>query len=192
VEIGVWNGRHAEEMIKAAQVHSSNVEYFGFDLFETIDPDLVDCKVPSSEATVRARLEGTGAKIHLWKGDTELTLPVFVNTRPYVDFVFIDGGHSVETIASDWENIKKVMGDHTVVLFDDYWNIESAGCKTVIDALDREKYNVEVLPAVDMFEKDWGTLEIRFAKVQSRGAVCSPKTVMNQPRRTVTAELAKV
>ena len=26
-----------------------------------------------------------------------------------IDFIFVDGGHSVKTILSDWENVKKIM-----------------------------------------------------------------------------------
>ena len=79
-------------------------------------------------------------------GNTRKTLPKFKPERP-IDFVFIDGGHSVETIQSDWENVEKLMHENTVVIFDDYYDdTEKVGCKTIVDSLD-EKYSVEKISA---------------------------------------------
>ena len=173
MEIGVWNGFHALQMIKAAQEASpfARIKYFGFDLFENfnITNKLNGTKIPSSLAVIENKLKKTGAEINLYKGYTQDTLWAF----PYIytdqmDFIFIDGGHSRKTIATDWFNIQELMDDKTIVIFDDYWNRIGAGCKTLIDNLDRDKFNVEILPVVDKFKKDWGVLEIRFVKVQRR------------------------
>jgi hypothetical protein len=48
---------------------------------------------------------------------------------------------------------------------DDYWNDETAGCKTLIDGLDRQRYQVEHLLPVDRFLREWGTQEISMVKV---------------------------
>jgi hypothetical protein len=45
--------------------------------------------------------QGPGAKIFLFKGDTREVLPKVVNTLPMMDFIFIDSGHSLETIEND-------------------------------------------------------------------------------------------
>jgi len=172
MEIGVWNGFHALQMIKAAQEASpfARIKYFGFDLFEDFNiTKLNGSKIPSSLAIIENKLKKTGAEINLYKGYTQDTLWAF----PYIytdrmDFIFIDGGHSRKTIMSDWLNIQELMDDKTIVIFDDYWNRTGAGCKTLIDNLNRDYWDVEILPVVDKFKKDWGVLEIRFVKIQRR------------------------
>jgi hypothetical protein len=41
---------------------------------------------------------------------------------PKMDLVFIDGGHSTETVATDWENVKDLLHEKSIVFFDDYPN----------------------------------------------------------------------
>ena len=123
-------------------------------------------KIPPALEVVRGKLEKTNAEIHLYKGYTEDTLPKVVNELPKADFVFIDGGHSIETIENDWKYVQEVMDEKTIVIFDDYWNREDAGCKKVIEGIDRTKFEVEILPIQDKFEKEWGILEINFVKVK--------------------------
>lgn len=170
LEIGVWNGKRALEMISEAQKQSSEVSYYGFDLFENLGEEKYHnelSKRPPSEESVRTLLEKTGARIFLFKGNTLESLPGAVPSLPTMDFIFIDGGHSIETIASDWMHIQKLVGNHTIVIFDDYWhNRVDAGCKTVVDAIDRSQYRVEILPEIDVFNNaDFGRLEISFAKI---------------------------
>lgn len=89
------------------------------------------------------------------------------------DFVFIDGGHSIETVASDWNSVKDFMGDKTVVVFDDYYphlspGISGMGCREIVGRLDRDLYSMQKLEPIDTFMKGWGTLEIQFVKVTKR------------------------
>ena len=37
LEIGVYTGRRAQEMIEAAKVFNKKIEYYGFDLFELMN-----------------------------------------------------------------------------------------------------------------------------------------------------------
>lgn len=80
----------------------------------------------------------------------------------------LTGGHSVETIRNDWQNVQKVMDKHTIVIFDDYWNIENAGRRWIVESLDKRKFKVEVLPPKDKFKKEWGVLGINLVKVMKR------------------------
>jgi len=173
MEIGVWNGFHALQMIKAAKEASpfTRIKYFGFDLFESIDANVAKesrTKIPSSLTVIKNKLEKTGAEIKLYKGYTKDTLRVFKYLHNEIDFIFIDGGHSLDVIYGDWLNIQPLINKNTIVIFDDYWNRIDAGCKTLIDSLDLDYWDVEILPTVDKFKKDWGVLEIRFVKVQRR------------------------
>ena len=82
----------------------------------------------------------------------------------------MDGGHSVETISSDWLCVQQLMHRNTTVIFDDYWNREGAGAKPVLDNIDKKRFNVDILPVRDRFEKESEILEIRLARVRLRSA----------------------
>jgi len=86
---------------------------------------------------------------------------------PIMDFIFIDGGHSTETIQSDWENLQKVISKDTVILFDDYYekiDTKNIGCNTVIKKIqDSSKYSIELLDPVDHLREN--NLFIRIVKV---------------------------
>ncbi len=182
LEIGVYNGVHARQMIETAGIFHPmhRIEYFGFDLFERLTSDDLDrefSKKPPAAADVARRLEETGAQVRLFVGYTSETLPTFVQEArragTTIDFAFIDGGHSVETIATDWGHVRELMTANTVVLFDDYYtntepDVAGLGCQHLVDGLDRQRYEVEVLAPEDRFEKAWGTLKVRMARVTLR------------------------
>jgi len=172
MEIGVCHGEGAEMMIKEALKHRDDVKYYGFDLFEDITQEHIQKEdrnpenfgIPQSEAKIQKKLGGLGAKIYLFKGDTKEILPK--TKLPKMDLIFIDGGHSLETIESDWNNCKKLMHKKTVVIFDDYWNREDLGCKPLIDGLKgSKKYNVEILEPRDESREEWGIMTIKLVKV---------------------------
>lgn len=172
MEIGTWNGRQAERMIGEAAKHhgAGEVEYYGFDLFDLQDDDMFEkelAKRARPMAEVEERLEKTGARIRLFKGNTISTLPEIVPSLPKMDLIYIDGGHSLETIESDWRNVKKLMHERMVVVFDDYWEgRDDAGCKAIVEAIDKQEYDVKVLDHCDSFEN--GALRIHFVEVRKR------------------------
>jgi hypothetical protein len=178
VEIGVHNGLHAVQMIETAALRHpvSTVEYFGFDLFEELTDTLLRAefsKRPPAAQYVLDRLKQTGANIRLFQGDTRTTLrPAFAEIG-VPDFVFIDGGHSVASVTSDWNAVRSAIGPNTTVVFDDYYvdagpELEGVGCQTVIDALDPEEYEVEQLSPVDKFTENWGTRLVAMVRVRRR------------------------
>jgi predicted O-methyltransferase YrrM len=172
MEIGTWNGNRAKKMIEIAMKHHQPREifYFGFDLFEEMTNELYQkeiSKIPPSKQTVYDALHTTGANIQLFKGYTADTLPRSIKDLPKMDFVFIDGGHALETIRNDWKYTQQVMGEDTVVIFDDYWNDRmDGGAKPIVDAIDQQLFNVTILPRLDSFNNpDHGVLNIQFAKI---------------------------
>lgn len=170
VEVGTWNGKRAVKMIECAQKYN-DVTYYGFDLFEDLTQDKYIeelSKKPPTMDEVLELLNATGAVIKLYKGDTIETLKTASDQLINVDFVYIDGGHSVETIQNDWNSVEKLMHNETMVIFDDYWrNRTDGGCKTVVDAIDKKKYKVEILPEINVFDnKDFGRLDISYARVE--------------------------
>jgi hypothetical protein len=165
-------------MIQTALVshNREDVRYYGFDLFEDLDEDMLRqeaSKRPLSLSAVQRKLESTGANIRLYKGNTKTSLPRHTGEIGEVDFIFVDGGHSEETIESDWSHVKELMGQDTIVVFDDYYvdkspEMEGFGCNAVVDGLDREIYEVEIMKPMDVFTKDWGELKIKMARISRR------------------------
>ena len=111
-------------------------------------------------------------------GDYKDTLSKFIEESKggnQIDLVFIDGGHSIETITSDWNCVKRIMNYKTVVIFDDYYNntepeLEGLGCQSIIKNLDENVYDIEILEPEDNFEKQWGTLRVNLVKVRLKRA----------------------
>lgn len=176
MEIGVYKGIRSLDMIQGAieaGAKPEEVKYYGFDLFkEGMTKELFEnemAKMPLSEKEITDKLSPTGACIYLFQGNTKTTLPVFVKVAHrneiFPDFIFIDGGHSVETVTSDWENVRKIMHHGTIVLFDDYFLNAShshLGCRCVVDKLlfENDGYQIELLG-----NDDYQGLKIKMAKV---------------------------
>jgi predicted O-methyltransferase YrrM len=178
VEIGVWHGAAAMLMLRRARRYQSVVDYWGFDLFEEATPEVLEREAcaaiaasqnpPPPIEVARQRLEQFGATVHLIQGDSTVTVP---QTRvPPADLIFIDGGHSYETVCSDWENVQRFVHDRTVVIFDDYTNqygVEHGyGIKRLVDELDRERWEVRLLMPIDRYRRPDGVLESQFARVR--------------------------
>jgi hypothetical protein len=164
MEIGVWMGDTAVKMINTAKaLHPAGtlIKYYGFDLFEDItDDEIITEHSKSTKAEyskVYEKLNRTGADIYLYRGYTRLTLPeaaLTFNAEEFVDFIFIDGGHSIETIASDWGYVQSFVGPDTIVIFDDYfYDRNDLGCKNLIDNLDQKEWKYSLLNPIDHFPK---------------------------------------
>lgn len=143
LEIGTWNGARALELLQAAP----GAKYYGFDLFEEAtaetDAEEMNVKRHNSLAEVQKRL--LGYRAHLTKGNTRHTLADFHSP---VDFVWMDGGHSLETIASDFANVRRVAVPEAEIYLDDYYtgpiDTDKFGCNRLVADLKHE-----VLPATD-------------------------------------------
>lgn len=175
MEIGTWRGGRAKSMILEAQKYfpREEISYYGFDLFEALSPEVMNkefSKQPPLMEAVKNELDKTGARITLYKGDTKEILPKQVPYLPKMDFIFIDGGHSLATVQNDWDYASRLMHDGTVVVFDDYWPEKTdGGAKPIVDAIDRAIYEVEILPKYDIFVKPrFKRLIIKFALVRKR------------------------
>ena len=149
IEIGVYNGKRAIEMIETAKIFNDEIVYYGFDLFEDFykKKNLLKkelSKNPLTKKQVSNKLKRL-KNINLIKGDTKLSLPKFIKSIKDIDFVFIDGGHSFKTIKNDWRNISKILKENSLVVFDDYYEFNNKkklkiGCNDIINALSKQKY----------------------------------------------------
>lgn len=178
VEIGTYNGIHARHLIQIARIFhpASEVHYWGFDLFEMMTPEVQQAEFslrPPSVGEVEKFLRRTGANVHLRKGFSKETVPQAAPLMGRADLVFVDGGHALETVRTDWQNVQPLLHPGTVVVFDDWFEnaereVQGFGCREVIRKLDPARYRVELLPHVDEFEHPWGILRTRMVKVTLR------------------------
>ena len=160
LEIGVYKAKRANEMIYLSKKFHNSVAYYGFDLFDRISKKEISSELsknPSAKNILKQYLTTNHktSKINLIQGNTRKTLKKFVKLKKKIDLIFIDGGHSVKTIQSDWDNIKKIMTKKTVVIFDDYYHddllIKKFGCNKIIDNL-KDKYDFQILKSTDYIE----------------------------------------
>ena len=142
VETGTWNGGRAIEMALAAFENVDTVHYRGFDLFEeaTEQTDKIELNIKAhnateavgrrlAEFTVKMREQGKIFTHTLHCGDTKKTMA----SKRFndVDLAYIDGGHSYDTVKSDYTFLKDVP----VIVFDDYYSHEDK------EFLDNPDYN---------------------------------------------------
>lgn len=150
LEVGTNDGLNAVRMMRLAMQSRPDASYYGFDLFEDLgDQDFRSefaLRAPS-KAQVEQHLRSNGvASAILVAGDTRVSLNGA--DLPQMDLIFIDGGHSDETVTSDWKHCRKLMHDRTIVYFDDYPNW---GIGPVVDAIDRQEYDVAIMAEYDEF-----------------------------------------
>jgi len=166
MEIGSYRGIRAEKMILAAMETPGAVEYYGFDLFEDYVQEETEAEAapePWSMARVYRRIGGIGVRVQLFKGFTRDTLPVFLGMNIRPDFVYIDGGHSFETVENDWNYVKQITN---LAVFDDYLSAcedVGWGCNRTVDSInDWEKERIE--PPDEFLLKKVGSDERFYSK----------------------------
>lgn len=189
LEVGTYDGVRACQLLGFWLNGNTkrSATYVGFDLFEAMTQELTAAelsktRLPPSRREVLKRISGAvpKASVTLRQGNTRQSIPAYVSEHkePF-DLIFIDGGHSLETIASDWNAVKELMNYDTIVLFDDYYeNRDDFGCRPQLDLIRDEprhdtalgeapfvpKYSVTLLDPVDKY--DHTKLEVRMARVQ--------------------------
>ena len=149
-EIGTWKGMRARKMLRHASYFHSNPHYIGYDLFDDATPELNEkewngkgnytIKVVDDYINQYNTNEKLNATWELHKGNTN---EILVETN--VDFAFIDGGHSVETIANDYAKLQ----NSKVIVFDDYYmpgqenkvhvDTNLWGANKLVDTIDKTK-----------------------------------------------------
>lgn len=157
-EVGVHRGYRGALMSSTAiEMCHAPVDYWGFDVFETMDKAFHEKAlngkgiVARREAEARLHSVSKLLRVHLVVGDTRETL----HKQPIaVDFAFIDGDHRVEVIRGDAAAINA-----PVLVFDDYYrpggdgrcpDLIRYGANAVVHELEAAGAKVDILPAGDM------------------------------------------
>ena len=164
VEVGTWNGGRAIEMALAMFEYRDKCHYLGFDLFEEANEQTDDYEMNTkkhhsielinnrlNQFAEKMKEKGKTFTFKLHKGDTKETLKK-CKTASKVDFAFIDGGHSYETVKSDYENLKTVP----ILVFDDFFSKDDKGMQPAENNMgvnklikEIEAYGKVVLPSND-------------------------------------------
>jgi predicted O-methyltransferase YrrM len=185
MEIGTSAGETAIGMIKTAgrvAGGEEKIHYYGIDLFEYGKPAQWEMEFsggyrpPTKDEVYIKLLKDTNANIKLTACDSRnLNVPeadpdCYVAPQlPPMDLIFIDGGHSIETVMADWKTAQKLMHADTAVVFDDYFQeTPFVGCKVIVDEIDRALYDVKIHPTVDDYAHPWGRLRTQLALVTKR------------------------
>ncbi len=165
LEIGVFQGVTSRNICELLhEIHGINFKYIGVDIFEhdeksnnEVIPNInfrnplkqfyykyIKKENPYSLFSVKKLLKKFEKNVEILKGDSKKILPK-INLSE-VDYVFIDGGHSYETVKSDLNNCKVVIENKGIVLCDDYDLSYAPGVKEAIDEfVSKEQYNIRIL-----------------------------------------------
>ena len=125
IEIGTFDGDNAIRMIQRAREYTADVTYIGYDLFEAAttetDKEEFNVKEHHSVEVVGQKLKDAcpGVIITLIRGNTRETL----KNKIRADLVFVDGGHSIETIVNDYEAVRQ----SSVIILDDFYMPDPSG-----------------------------------------------------------------
>ena len=156
LEVGVFQGVTSRNICeKLNLIHQNQFKYYGIDIFEDAD-DLLDNKEMTSKhnkisnpikhllyniifkenlnslKSVNKLLKKFRNRIKLYKGLSDEILPK-INLST-IDFVFLDGGHSYETVKNDLFLILKDIKKNKVIICDDYDQV-NYGVKKAVDEI---------------------------------------------------------
>ncbi len=174
LEIGVYNGRRSLQMIEAAKIFSKDVHYYGFDLFEDSNKSIIKRERSKRASSINdiLKLLSKHAKVFLFKGFTKQTLKRFAKkNKARIDFAFIDGGHKVETIASDYYYCKRICKKKSIIVFDDFYslnqpNTKKFGSNKIFFKL-KDRQKIKLLPIEDKYTKNKQKINIKMFLVKN-------------------------
>ena len=147
LEIGVFCGVTSRNICELLKTNfGSDFKYYGLDLFGSTKTSSVDEIEPkflenqkfsnplktiyynfikkenlNSKISVQNFLKKFSQNIELIKGDTRVTLEKVPLSE--IDFVFLDGGHSYDTVLSDLQKLYDNMKNNSRIVCDDFAGI---------------------------------------------------------------------
>ena len=156
LEIGVLEGVTSRNVCELLyQIHKDDFKFTGVDLFgidllnsNTKEFTPISNKIsnplkwfffkfilriePHSKEGVDFLLKKFGNSINILKGNSNQVLNQ-INLKK-IDFVFLDGGHSYETVKKDLQILTSSLDKNSVIVCDDY-NLSHYGVKKAVDEI---------------------------------------------------------
>ena len=165
LEVGIFQGVTARNICELLyKIHGNDFKYIGIDIFDLsentkneIVPNIkfnnplkhiyyryIKRENPYSLKSVKSFLKKFENNIEILKGDSRDILPN-INLNQ-IDYVFLDGGHSYETVKNDLNNCKIIIENKGVILCDDYDLTYAPGVKEAIDEfVSINSYKINIL-----------------------------------------------
>jgi predicted O-methyltransferase YrrM len=161
LEIGVLEGATSRNICEIlSDINGKNFKFTGIDLFgEAIETNnqkeftpisykisnplkwiyfnLFLNKRPNSEESVKFLLKKFKNSIDIYKGYSKDIL-YKINLK-LIDFVFLDGGHSYDTVKEDLKILTNNLTNNSIIVCDDY-NILHYGVKKAVDEIKNNHY----------------------------------------------------
>ena len=166
IEVGVFQGVTSRNICeKLYQINKSEFKYHGIDIFEDTN-DQIDSKEKTAKhnrianpfkhlifniilkkdlfsiESIYIFLKKFKKNVFLYKGFSDVELPKINMTD--IDMIFLDGGHSYETVKSDISIILKSIKKGKIIICDDY-DQESYGVKKAVDELKNKVTEIKEL-----------------------------------------------
>ena len=156
IEVGVFQGVTSRNVCeKLYEIHKENFLFHGIDIFEdtNINIDNKEMTIKHNKISnpfkhlifniilkknlfsidsIYSFLKKFKNNVQLYKGFSETQLPKIDMSK--IDMVFLDGGHSYETVRSDLSLILKGIKKNKIIICDDYDQVDY-GVKKAVDEL---------------------------------------------------------
>lgn len=144
-EIGTHHGGTAYQLVAHFAKRVDNVTYYGYDIFDDVRGDRQFAKKErngkgagsldrAKTKLAKANKRYGNVSYEFFKGLTTDTL-----TKPVVfDFVYIDGGHSYESVKHDYSMVK----DSKIIVFDD---VKISGVRKCVNELIEQGIDIEIV-----------------------------------------------
>ena len=168
LEIGVYRGIRSREFVRASltKLPPAEVHFYGIDLFEqysvtqrgAIEDEFAELKPPLSQAEIHRLLADLlpSENIHLYAGRSGEVFANQGSELPPMDFVFIDGGHSLATIREDFEHCARLLARGGSIFIDDVWLSRAAGGRRLFQSLSPRQWEKRLYPIPDFFKDTVG------------------------------------
>lgn len=180
LEIGVYRGARSTGFVKASlkRLAPAEVNFYGIDLFEQFQEQAQDflesewahVKPPLSRAEIRTGLERLlpAENIHLLMGLSDEVFAQYLEALPPMDFIFVDGGHSLETIASDFAACQKLLSSDGTLFLDDVWLTREEGARLLYESLAPHLWKKWLFPLPDFFPETVGAIWVAGVKKRTQ------------------------
>ena len=156
LEVGVYQGVTSRTVCETLnKIHKNNFKFVGIDFFEDRNLDLdnkemtvkhnklsnpfkhilfnlILSKDLNSLKSVKGLLKKFGTCVELLKGSSDVQLSKV--DLHNIDFVFLDGVHSYETVSNDLKIITSKLKKNKIIICDDYDQVKY-GVKKAVDEL---------------------------------------------------------
>tara|TARA_B110000444_G_scaffold250996_1_gene278240 strand:+ start:500 stop:1129 length:630 start_codon:yes stop_codon:yes gene_type:complete len=166
LEVGVFQGVTSRNVCEKLNINNNgNFSFHGIDIFEDSNNNIDNKEMTHKHSklsnpfkhllfniilkknlfsikSIYKFLNKFKDNVHLYKGYSNTELPKIDLSK--IDMVFLDGGHSYETVSSDLSLILKEIKKGKVIICDDY-DQKNYGVKKAVDELENQVSEIKEL-----------------------------------------------